>query len=98
MEAVFTLVYASRESIRNVGGLIRPKAEGIRLARRVAEEQRLPIDWLCGDEADIEFLLGKIRPQSLDEVEELYAHFFPRHVLPDRTRSLVQRVIKEAQW
>ncbi len=49
--AVFTLVYASRESTRDVDGLIRPKAEGDRLARKVAEEQDLPADWLSDDVA-----------------------------------------------
>ena len=144
--AVFTLVYGSRESTRDVDGLIRPELEGKRLARRVAQEQDLPSDWLSGDvaqfladreekrrvlegefgnglrvtaptaayllalklrasrprlpgyigdEADIEFLLRKLRPKSLDAVEELYGRFFPHDVLPDRTRGLIQRVIKE---
>ena len=47
--AVFTLVYGSRESTRDVDGLIRPESEGKRLARRVAQEQDLPSDWLSGD-------------------------------------------------
>ena len=143
--AVFTLVYASRESTRDVDGLIRPKAEGDRFARRVAEEQDLPADWLsddvaqfladreekrrvledefgaglrvnaptaayllalklrasrprlpgyAGDEADIEFLLRKIKPTSLADVEELFARFFPHDALPDRTKALVERVIR----
>lgn len=143
--AVFTLVYASRESTRDVDGLIRPKAEGDRLARRVAEEQDLPADWLsddvaqfladreekrrvldgefgaglrvtaptaayllalklrasrprlpgyAGDEADIEFLLRKIKPRSLADVEELFARFFPHDALPDRTKALIKRVIR----
>ena len=41
--AVFTLVYGSRESTRDVDGLIRPELEGKRLARRVAQEQDLQI-------------------------------------------------------
>jgi hypothetical protein len=143
--AVFTLVYASRESTRDVDGRIRPKAEGDRFARRVAEEQDLPADWLsddvaqfladreekrrvledefgaglrvtaptaayllalklrasrprlpgyAGDEADIEFLLRKIKPRSLADVEELFARFFPHDALPDRTKALVERVIR----
>ena len=144
--AVFTLVYGSREATRDVDGLIRPEAEGRRLARRVAKEQALPDDWLssdvaqfladreekrrvlqgefgpalrvtaptaayllalklkasrprlpgyAGDEADIEFLLRRIRPKSLAAVEELYCRFFPHDVLADRTKILVQRVIEE---
>ena len=146
--AVFTLVYGSRESTRDVDGIIRPGAEGSRLARRVAEEQDLPADWLSGDvaqflahreekrrvlegdfgtalrvtaptaayllalklrasrprlpgylgdEGDIEFLLRKIQPRSLGEVEEFYARFFPHDVLPDRSRGLVRRVIEETK-
>lgn len=146
--AVFTLVYASRESTRDVDGLIRPEAEGRRLAQRVAEEQGLPTDWLssdvaqfladreekrrvlegefgqglrvtaptaayllalklkasrprlpgyAGDEADIEFLLRKIKPKSLAEVEAQFARFFPHDVLPDRTKNLVLRNLKETK-
>jgi hypothetical protein len=146
--AVFTLVYGSRDTTRDVDGLIRPESEGRRLAARVAREQELPDDWLsadvaqflaareekrrvlekdfgsglrvtaptaayllalklkasrprlpgyAGDEADIEFLLRKIRPKSLQEVEELFARFFPDDGLPERTKLLVERVIRETK-
>lgn len=146
--AVFTLVYGSRETTRDVDGVIRPETEGRRLAARVAREQELPDDWLsadvaqflaareekrrvlekdfgpglrvtaptaayllalklkasrprlpgyAGDEDDIAFLVRKIRPKSLHEVEELFARFFPDDALPDRTKVLVERVIKEAK-
>lgn len=144
--AVFTLVYGSRDTTRDVDGLVRPEAEGRRLAARVAREQELPEDWLsadvaqflaakeekrrvlendfgpglrvtaptaayllalklkasrprlpgyAGDEADIEFLLRKLRPKSLREVEDLFERFFPDDVLPERTKLLVERVVTE---
>lgn len=146
--AVFTLVYGSRDSTRDVDALLRPAEEGRRLAAIVAREQSLPEDWLsdhvrhfladkeekrrlpatdfgpglkvsvptaayllalklrasrprlpgyAGDEADIAFLLRKIRPKSLAEVETLFDRFFPHDVLPERTRRLVERVIQEGK-
>ena len=49
--AVFTLVYGSRDSTKDVDGLIRPAEAGRLLARRVAVEQGLPEDWINGDDA-----------------------------------------------
>lgn len=44
--AVFTLVYGSRDTTKDVDALIRPATEGKRLAVAVAREQGLPEDWL----------------------------------------------------
>jgi hypothetical protein len=49
--AVFTLVYGSRDSTKDVDGLVRPAEIGRALARRVAREQGLPEDWLNADVA-----------------------------------------------
>jgi hypothetical protein len=144
--AVFTLVYGSRETTRDVDALVRPAEDGRRLALVVAQEQNLPEDWLSdhvsqflaakeekrkitnedfgpglrvsaptanyllalklkaarprlpgylGDEADIEFLLRKIRPGSCETVEQIFARFFPDDTLSDRARGVVERVLKE---
>lgn len=138
--AVFTLVYGSRDSTKDVDGVIRPAEIGRKLAGRVAREQSLPEDWLdgdvarflaereenrpypkndldpglvvtvptaayllalklraCrpplpgypGDEADIRFLLGKIRPASRAAVEAGFARFFPHDVLAPAAEDLV---------
>lgn len=130
--AVFTLVYGSRESTKDVDGVIRPAEIGRRLTREVAREQSLPEDWLngdvaqflaereerrpypkddlgpglivtvpsaayllalklraCrpplpgypGDEADIVFLLRKIRPGSREVITGIFERFFPHDVL-----------------
>lgn len=47
--AVFTLVYGSRESTRDVDGLIRPAAAAEPLIGQVSREQNLPPDWLNAD-------------------------------------------------
>jgi hypothetical protein len=47
--AVFTLVYGSRESTRDVDGLIRPSEAAEPLIAQVAREQNLPSDWLNAD-------------------------------------------------
>lgn len=137
---VFTLVYGSRESTKDVDGIIRPPEIGRKLARQVAREQDLPEDWLngdvaqflaereerrpypkddlgpglivtvptaayllalklracrpplpgyAGDEADILFLLHKIRPASRAEVEQSFARFFPRDALTPRAEDLI---------
>lgn len=138
--AVFTLVYGSRESTKDVDGVIRPSEIGRKLARQVAREQALPEDWLngdvaqflaereerrpypkddlgpglvvtvptaayllalklraCrpplpgypGDEADILFLLRRIRPSSRDEISALFARFFPHDVLSPRAEDTI---------
>lgn len=46
--AVFTLVYGSRDSTRDVDGIIRPSASAKPLLEQVAREQDLPDDWLNG--------------------------------------------------
>ncbi len=48
-----------------------------------------------GDAPDIRFLLGKIKPASLEEVEALYARFFPHDVLTDRARELVETTLAD---
>ncbi len=144
--AVFTLVYGSRDSTKDVDALIRPSAAGQRLSRQVAAEQGLPEDWInsdvaqflseheakrtlpteafgpglfvtvptaayllalklraCrpplpgypGDAPDIRFLLGKINPASLAEVETLFARFFPRDALTDRAREIVETTLAD---
>lgn len=47
--AVFTLVYGSRESTRDVDGLIRPAAAAEPLIAQVSREHNLPPDWLNAD-------------------------------------------------
>lgn len=44
--AVFTLVYGSRDSTKDVDALVRPSAVAAELAAIVAKEQELPTDWL----------------------------------------------------
>ncbi len=138
--AVFTLVYGSRDSTKDIDALIRPADAGQRLARQVAREQGLPEDWVnsdvvqflserearrpltdpsfgpglvitvptaayllalklraCrpplpgypGDEPDIRFLLGKIKPASRQEVETLFARFFPHDALGERALEII---------
>ena len=138
--AVFTLVYGSRESTKDVDGVIRPAEIGRKLARQVAREQSLPEDWLngdvaqflaereehrpypkddlgaglvvtvptaayllalklraCrpplpgypGDEADILFLLRKIRPASREDIEAGFTRFFPHDGLSPRAEDLI---------
>ena len=138
--AVFTLVYGSRESTKDVDGVIRPAEIGRKLARQVAREQALPEDWLngdvaqflseredrrpypkkdlgpglvvtiptaayllalklraCrpplpgypGDEADILFLLRKIRPASREDIAAVFERFFPHDVLSPLAEDIV---------
>lgn len=47
--AVFTLVYGSRESTKDVDAVVRPEGLGQRLAAQVATELGLPEDWLNDD-------------------------------------------------
>ena len=47
--AVFTLVYGSRETTKDVDAIIKPAQAGERLVKVVAREQSLPADWLNGE-------------------------------------------------
>lgn len=60
--AVFTLVYGSRETTKDVDGIIKPAEAGARLVGRVATEQSLPGNWLNSDVR--QFLSGQqeLRP------------------------------------
>lgn len=138
--AVFTLVYGSRESTKDVDGVIRPAEIGRRLVRQVARGQSLPEDWLngdvaqflaereerrpypkgdlgpglvvtvptaayllalklraCrpplpgfpGDEADILFLLRRIRPDSREVIAGIFERFFPRDVLSPSAEDII---------
>lgn len=49
--AVFTLVYGSRDSTKDIDALIRPSEIGRRLSVQVAREQDLPEDWINADVA-----------------------------------------------
>ncbi len=144
--AVFTLVYGSRESTKDVDALIRPSEIGHRLAVQVAREQGLPEDWInsdvaqflsaqeakralpadtfgpglavtvptaayllalklraCrpplpgypGDAPDIRFLLGKLKPASLEEVEAIFARFFPHDALTGRAREIIETFLAD---
>ena len=146
--AVFTLVYGSRDSTRDVDAIIRPADIGARLVKQVATEQDLSDDWLnadvqiflsphdqrrpfpsdefepglqitiptaayllalklnacrqplpgyLGDEADIKFLLQKIKPDSVEVVEEIMDRFFPGEGLHTRALELITGFIQEAK-
>ncbi len=47
--AVFTLVYGSRDSTKDVDAIVRPSELARKLAARVAGEQDLPEDWINDD-------------------------------------------------
>jgi hypothetical protein len=49
----------------------------------------------AGDEADIRFLLKKIRPGSVEAVEKISERFFPGEGLSERARGLVEQVLEE---
>jgi hypothetical protein len=146
--AVFTLVYGSRESTKDVDGILKPADVGARLVRQVAGEQNLNEKWLnddvrqflshrgeqrsfpsqdfapglkisiataayllalklnaCrrplpgypGDEADIRFLLEKLKLASLEQVEELHGRFFPGEGLHSRAIDVIQDFLGKAK-
>ena len=43
----------------------------------------------AGDEADIRFLLSRLRPKAQADVEEIYERFFPRDVLKPRAATII---------
>lgn len=51
---------------------------------------RPPLPGYPGDAPDIRFLLTKLKPASLDEVETLFARFFPHDALTDRAREIIE--------
>jgi hypothetical protein len=67
--AVFTLVYGSRDSTRDVDAVIKPAAQGVRLVRKVATEQDLPEDWLNSEVQQFLSLHGQSRPFPAPELE-----------------------------
>lgn len=144
--AVFTLVYGSRETTKDVDAIIKPAEAGTRLVRQVAEEQNLANNWLnddvrqflshCGerrpfpsqdfapglrisiptaayllalklnacrrplpgnpgDEADIRFLLGKLKLTSLEAVEDLHDRFFHGEGLMGRAIDVIEHYLEE---
>ena len=66
--AVFTLVYGSRDSTKDVDGIIRPTEVGRKLAAEVAREQGLPDDWLNGDVAQFLAEREERRPYPKDDL------------------------------
>jgi hypothetical protein len=65
--AVFTLVYGSRESTKDVDAVVRPEGIARRLATQVANELGLPEDWLNDDVR--QFLAEKEAKRRLPEDE-----------------------------
>ncbi len=146
--AVFTLVYGSRETTKDVDAIIKPAEAGARLVKVVAQEQNLSDDWLngevgqflsphdqrrpfpskeflpglqitiptaayllalklnacrqplpgyLGDEADIRFLLRKIKPASIETVESLHHRFFLGEGLHARAIELIEEYLEGAK-
>ncbi len=56
---------------------------------------RPPLPGYPGDEADIRFLLGKIRPRSLAVVQAGFGKFFPGDALSERAEFVVTQTLKE---
>ena len=67
--AVFTLVYGSRDSTRDVDAVIKPAGPGNRLVQIVAAEQNLPEDWLNSEVQQFLSPLGQRRPFPSPELE-----------------------------
>lgn len=69
--AVFTLVYGSRDSTKDVDAIVLPSAPAKPLLAQIAREQDLPDDWLNSQVAQFLSPVGtkvKSRPRSLSEV------------------------------
>lgn len=56
---------------------------------------RPPLPGYPGDEADIRFLLRKIKPKSLGAVEASFEKFFPGDALGERATALVEETLEE---
>jgi hypothetical protein len=146
--AVFTLVYGSRETTKDVDAIIKPAEAGARLVKVVATEQNLSADWLngevqqflshcgerrpypsqdfapglritiptaayllalklnvgrpplpghLGDDADILFLLARIKPTSVTAVEAIHDRFFPGEGLHGDAVELIEEYLEGKQ-
>lgn len=146
--AVFTLVYGSRETTKDIDGIIRPTAIGRRLISQISKEQNLPDNWLnddirqflspndqrrpyptkkfepglsitiptanyllalklnscrqplpgyLGDEADIRFLLRKIKPNSVEEIEAIHNRFLLGEGLHARAIELIEEYLETSR-
>ncbi|HUG10965.1 MAG TPA: hypothetical protein VMM36_08120 [Opitutaceae bacterium] len=49
----------------------------------------------AGDEPDIKFLLGKVRPENLEAVDEVFEGFFPGEIPHEFARAMVERLLSE---
>lgn len=56
---------------------------------------RQPMPGYPGDEADIRFLLRKIKPASIAAVEDIQDRFFPGEGLHTRALELIEEFLKE---
>ena len=56
---------------------------------------RPPLPGYPGDEADIRFLLRKMRPKSLAAVAASFEQFFPGDALGERATALVEETLEE---
>lgn len=56
---------------------------------------RPPLLGYPGDEPDIRFLLHRIKPDSLETVDEIFERFFPGEILHEYARNLVVRLLSE---
>ena len=55
---------------------------------------RQPLPGYPGDEADIRFLLGRIKPESVEAVEELHDRFFKGEGLRTRAIELIKEYLE----
>lgn len=58
---------------------------------------RQPLPGYPGDEADIRFLLSRIKPASVTAVEELHDRFFPGEGLQPRAIELIEEYLEKAK-
>ncbi|HEY9250561.1 MAG TPA: hypothetical protein VIO38_15585 [Rariglobus sp.] len=56
---------------------------------------RPPLPGYPGDAPDIRFLIGKLKPASREDVESIFARFFPHDVLTDRAREMVETALAD---
>lgn len=56
---------------------------------------RPPLPGYPGDEPDIRFLLGKIKPASIEDVEKIFARFFPHDALSVRAEEIISATLAD---